>query len=230
MRMVSSTLGSAVHKVSQKDRPPPLRDDARIRRPKTIRGLPGRYGSQPSCVSKAAQFIGAAMQIAEDVERAVLVLLVIPERHALGSRLIGRDLLLVQDVDVAEPLPLQAAQSALQFAQSDGGRRAGRRLCPGAVLVALHGKSSRSVSRTMAMAKQWYFRACSTKRFRSSGAHVGCIHNSETSARKALGQQVVERVEGVRRGRLIVLVVADEAAKEIRGQHFGRQKMACAQR
>ena len=45
-------------------------------------------------------------------------------------------------------------------------------------------------------------------------AHVGCIHYSEASASKALGQHIVERVESVAGCRLVVLIIADEAREK----------------
>jgi hypothetical protein len=49
-----------------------------------------------------AQLIGAAMQVAKDVERADLVLLVVPQGNPADLDLLS----VVQNVNVAEALPL----------------------------------------------------------------------------------------------------------------------------
>ena len=66
-------------------------------------------------LQQLTQFVEAAMHVADDVERAVLVLAVVPERLALDRR--GVDLLRRgEHEDVAEALALQAAQRAPQIA------------------------------------------------------------------------------------------------------------------
>ena len=43
--------------------------------------------------------------------------------------------------------------------------------------------------------------------------HVGSVHHGQPAFPQALARDVVERVERVRRGRLVVLVVRDQSAK-----------------
>jgi len=50
--------------------------------------------------------VGAAMQIAKDIERTLLVLLVVPQSYPPDLNLIGRDIFLTQNVNVAEPFAL----------------------------------------------------------------------------------------------------------------------------
>jgi len=58
------------------------------------------------------ELVGAAVDVADDVEGAVLSLLVVPKRSARDRRSL-HVLRRVEDVDLTEALPLQTAETAL---------------------------------------------------------------------------------------------------------------------
>ena len=65
-------------------------------------------------------------------------------------------------------------------------------------------------------------RASSTSGLRASGCDIRGVYHCQIAARQALGRDGVQDLEGVLGGRLVVFIVGDEPAAEIRGEHFGR--------
>jgi hypothetical protein len=55
--------------------------------------------------------------------------------------------------------------------------------------------------------------------------HVGGVHDREQAAPQPRTDDVVQEVEGVGGGRLVVLVVGDDRAAVVRGDHLGRPEM-----
>jgi len=52
------------------------------------------------------------------------------------------------------------------------------------------------------------------------GLHVGRVDDGEVAGGQAFTGDVIEDVKGVRGGRLVVFVAADEASAEVAGDHF----------
>ncbi len=59
------------------------------------------------------------------------------------------------------------------------------------------------------------------------GLHVGRVDHRQPAGGEALAGDVVQHVEGGRRRRLVVLVVAHECTAEVGGDHLGRREVPC---
>ena len=100
--------GATVHEVAQEHRLATLgMDEGPVTPERIVAVQAGLHVAESS--EESLQLVAAAVDIADDVERAVLVSLVVPERHALDGRrldLLGR----VEHEDVPEALPLEPPQ------------------------------------------------------------------------------------------------------------------------
>jgi hypothetical protein len=62
------------------------------------------------------------------------------------------------------------------------------------------------------------------------GTNIGRVDNGQLAAGEPLFEYVVKRVECIVRSCLVILVVADEPAEEIRRKHLRREEMPARQR
>lgn len=171
------------------------------------------------------QLRAAAVDVADDVERSGEVAQVVvpaPADHDGAVHL----LLAAEDVDLAEPLALQPLEGATQFAPVAGDDAA---VDPGAVGAGgvplgadllgqvqddgdgQHVVAARQVDQLTA----------------ALALDAGGVDDGEPSGGQPLAGDVVEHVEGVGAGALVVLVVGDQAAAEVGGEHLGRLEVAC---
>jgi hypothetical protein len=59
---------------------------------------------------------------------------------------------------------------------------------------------------------------------------IGRVHDGEPARGQALAGDVVQHVEGVGGGGLVVLVVRDQAAEVVRGEHLGGREVPPGER
>jgi hypothetical protein len=64
------------------------------------------------------------------------------------------------------------------------------------------------------------------ERFTRFGLEIGGIDNSEAAPEQSLSHDVMDQVEGIAAGGLVVLVVADEGTAGVGGDDFGRAEVA----
>ncbi len=165
------------------------------------------------------------MDVADDVERSgevAQVVVAAPADHDGAVHL----LLAAEDVDLAEPLALQALEGAAQFAPVAGDDAAVDARAVGAGGVPLgadllgqveddgdgqHVVAARQVDQLTA----------------ALALDAGGVDDGEPAGGEPLAGDVVEHVEGVGAGALVVLVVGDQAAAEVGGEHLGRLEVAC---
>ncbi len=153
------------------------------------------------------------MHVADDVEGPVLLLAVVPERLALdgdGVDLLGRG----QHEHVAEALALQAAERPAELLPLLADHvRPEVAVCPSP--VPLQTQPLREVEHdgnreAVVGAGQGH------QRLARLHLHVGRIHDREPARGEPLAGDEMQGLEGVLRRRLVVLVVGDEPAAEIR--------------
>ena len=105
--------GAAVHQVAEEDRLAAFGMDEGPVAPERIVAVQAGL-HVPESREQFLQLVAAAVNIADDVERAVLVSLVVPERHPLDDRrldLLGR----VEHEDVPEALPMEPPERPPQL-------------------------------------------------------------------------------------------------------------------
>lgn len=159
------------------------------------------------------------MDVADDVERTGEVPEVVVA--ALDDDLRGVGLLLgAQDVHLAEAFALQSAQGAAQLAAVTLHDVAGHAGAVGAGGVARLADLFRQVEHDgdgqhVVLAGQL------DELLAALGLHVGGVHDGEAAGREAFARDVVEHVEGVAAGALVVLVVGDETSAEVRRDDLG---------
>ena len=154
-------MGSTIDQIAQEDRAPSRGVPPAFVAPRGVR-IRQSEPLPPCLFEQRPQFIGTAMQVAEDIERTRLVLLVVPQWHALDLNLLRS----IEDVDVSKPLTLQSSEAAFHVADLPADHVRPEVPVRSAAVAFLASRSG--VFTTMATAKQWYLRACSTRRFRSS--------------------------------------------------------------
>jgi hypothetical protein len=181
----------------------------------------------PEFVEQFEEFVEAAVDVADDVERTVVVAAVDPQGLASDRRgvdLLGRR----KDVDVAESLAVQIAQGLAEcfgLAVDDVRAKVSVRR------TRLRSRQMRTGRlRTIVTGNTWYSRARRTSGTRASRLDVGGVDHREATALESFGGEVEEDVEGVSGRFLAVLVVGDETAAGIRGDDFGRQEVLAGQR
>lgn len=169
------------------------------------------------------QFGSAAVDVTDDVEGAgevgqVVVALL---RADLGAL----DLLhATQDVHLAESLALQVAQGAAEFADVAVDDPAGHVGPVGAGGVAFGADVVGHVEddgdgQDVVLPGQL------DQLLSAALLDVGRVDDRTTARRESLARDVVQDVEGVPAGALVVLVVGDQASAEVRGDDLGRPEV-----
>jgi hypothetical protein len=62
------------------------------------------------------------------------------------------------------------------------------------------------------------------------GLHICCVYDGEASASEPLTDDVVEKVKGITRRRLIVFVIRNQSTAKVRGYNLGRKKVLAGKR
>ncbi len=166
------------------------------------------------------QFGGAAVDVADDVEGAGEVGQVV--EALLGDDRGVLDVLdAPQDVHLAEALALQVPEGTAEFAGVALDDPAGHVRAVAAGRVALgahrlgHVEHDGYGEYVVALGQVDQLPPC-------VGLHAGRVHDGATARGEALAGDVVQDVEGVLGGALVVLVVRDEAAAEVGRDDLGR--------
>ncbi len=168
------------------------------------------------------QLGAAAVDVADDVERAGEVAQVVVA--LLGDDLGGRDLgLAAQDVHLAEALALQASQRAAQLAVLPRDHVRGQ-LAVRAGSVPLRADARRHVQDDRDR-QHVVVPGDLDELLAGLGLDVGGVHDGQPAGREPLADDVVQQFEGLGGGRLVVLVVGDQAPAEVRGDHLGGQEV-----
>jgi len=172
------------------------------------------------------QLVGAAVDVADDVERPGELALVVPQRLALDLGVV--DLVGKQHPDVVEALLAQAGQRAAErLALPAEHMRAelpvrSRGVAPLADRLGdIEHDRDRQQVMTPGELDEWLARL---------GLDVGRVDDREPAGLEALAGDVVERVERRLGRRLVVLVVGDQAAEGVGRQHLGGQEVAARER
>ncbi len=165
------------------------------------------------------------MDVADDVERSgeVPQIVVAPLAGDLGGL---RLLHAPQDVHLAEPLALQVAQGSAQFALVALDDPAGQPGAVGARRVALRADLFGHVEddghrQHVVLAGQPH-ELLAALRLDARG-----VDHGEPAGREPLARDVVQDVEGVPAGALVVLVVTDQTAAEVGRDDLGGLEVAC---
>ena len=202
-------LGTPVHEVSHEHE-------------LAVRGAPGGestlfLGDLPPQVSEQLQeLVEAAVDVADDVEGAALVAQVVVEAGALDSlHLVGA----AQDLDDAEALGGQAADGAPHRGAlgADDVRRHDALAASGVVGLAeaLRDIQDDRRGEDVKLPGQGHQGLAQLR------ADVGGVHDGEQAPLQALAHDEVQHLKGGGGGGLVVGVVADQAAAEVRGHHLG---------
>jgi len=176
---------------------------------------PGRFGliqivPFPSEVfQQRTQLFGAAVNIANDVERPILLLLVVPERYPSHFNIISS----LQNVNMAESLPFKPPKAPLQFCnlpvhymRSEGP------LWP--LLVPILADSFRRID-DQRDSEAVVFSRVFHQALTIFRAHVRRVNYRKLSARQTLLQKIVECIEGIWGRGLIIFVITDQTAEEV---------------
>ncbi len=147
----------------------------------------------------------------------------------LGDDLGGVDLLrAAQEMHLAEALALQMAQGPAQFAlvalddpAGQPGPVGARRIAGGADLLGYveHDRHRQDV----VLAGQPY------ELGPGLGLHIGGVDDGQPTGRQPLARDVVQHIERIAAGALIVLVVADQPAAEVGREDLGGPEMPCGE-
>ncbi len=173
------------------------------------------------------EFGPAAVHVADDVERACLVPQVAVQPGPAdggGGDLLGG----VQHVHGAEPFAAKPAQPAAELA----------------ALAAEHVRAEVPVRPAGVPLRTELFRQVEHDRGRQHvvlagqhdqlaagfGLHVGGVDDGQAAGLEALAGDELQHLERGRRGGLVVLVVGDQAAAEVRGDHLGRPEVRPGER
>ena len=192
-------------------------------------GPPGVVAAQPVPERRQQhlQFAAAAVDVADHVERSGAVAQVRPHRHQDDVGVVdGRRS--AQDVDDAEALPPQPAEAAAQLLRvpTDDLRP---EVTVGPAVVAPHALLDGDVEHDRH--REDVVGAGQLHQFGPGVlGHVGRVDDGGQPAAQPDPGDVVEGVEGVVRGGLVVLVVRDEPAVVVAGQHLGRGEVAARER
>ncbi len=215
-------VGSPVDQVADEDGAPPAGVAGVHRAPGRVPlELVAQRGQQ------LLQLGPAAVHVADDVERTRFVALVGVQPGAGDRRrvdLVGA----VQHVHGAEPLAAQAAQAAAQLA----------------ALAAQHVRAEVPVLAALVPFRAEVFRQIEHDRDRQHvvlagqgnevaagfGLDVGGVDDGEAAGFEPLPGDEAEHLERGRGGGLVVLVVGDQAAAEVRGDHLGRLEVGAGER
>jgi len=131
-------------------------------------------------------------------------------------------------VDPAEALLLQAAEAATQLvALAADHLRAERAVRP--TLVPGQAHALRHVQRNRDREHVVFFRKVN-QLLSGLGLDVCGVDNRQAACCQPLARDVVQDIERILAGRLIVLVVGDQAATEVAGYHLGRCEVPLRER
>ncbi len=211
--------GAAIHQIADKDQLPALgmRDP-----PRFLAGIE----LIAELIEQPAQFIKTTVYVADDVEGTGFSLFVVPQRLPLDIDCIYL-LHRIQPVDVTEAFALQAAQGTAQTADliADHVRA---KIPVGAAGVTLPAGPLRQIEhdshrQAVILAGQLHQRLAILQ------AHIGGVHHRQPTTLEPLAGDVVQDVEGVRRGRLIILVIGHQPSTVIRGDHFSWAEVAAGE-
>ena len=207
-------IGPSVDKVAEKDGSAALR---MLRRQLFFRDPPAKLAQQ------CDEFREAAVDVADDVERAVLASTVRPSRLPLDNRrfdIVRR----AEHGDVPEPLFAQVFERAAElFALAADYMRSEGPVGP--VAVAVLAEPLRQIEDDRRC--QHVVLACQRdQRLPGLRLHVRRIDHGQPSRRQSLRSDELQHLERVLGSRLIVLVVGDKTAEEIRRQDLRRQEVA----
>lgn len=159
------------------------------------------------------------MDVTDDVEGAGEVAEVVVSALQDDFGAVGL-LLGAQDVHLAEALALQSAQRTAQLAPVALDDVAGHVRAVGPLRVAREADLLGQVEHD-GDGQHVVLPGQLNELLAALGLHVGGVDDGEPSGREALARDVVQDVEGVTARALIVLVVGDEAAAEVRGDDLG---------
>jgi hypothetical protein len=209
-------LRTSVDQVADEDRLAPRRMG---RREGVLSVVVARDDVVAELFQQGLELVEAAVDVADDVERTVLGPAVVPEGLTLEGRRF--DVLERREYEhVTEALPLELAKGPselLHLLAHDVGSEGAVR----PVLVPLAADLLGQVEHDgdgerVKLPRQ------GDERLAGLGLHVCGIDHREQSAGEPLPGDEVEQVEGIARGRLVVVVVRHEAATRIRRHDLGR--------
>ncbi len=169
------------------------------------------------------QFGAAAVDVADDVERTgeVAQVVVALLQDDLGGVDLGDA---AQQVHRAEALALQVPQRAAQLPLLTLDHMCSELRPVGAQRVAFGADLRRDVQHDSD--RQYVVLPCQLHQLASRGGlDVGRVDHGEPPGREPLRGDVVQHVEGVGAGRLVVGVVADHAPAGVGGKHLGGQEV-----
>jgi hypothetical protein len=173
------------------------------------------------------QLLPAAVHVADDVERALLVAQVVEQPAAgdpSGCDLVGR----AQHVHPAEALAGQPAQPAAQLvALAAQHVRAELPVRSGGVAVGAHPLRQVEHDRD----GQHVVRAGQLDQLAAVvRLHVRGVDDGQPAGGQPLAHDVVQQLERLRGGGLVVLVVGDHPAAGVAGDHLGGPEVGAAER
>ena len=215
-------VGSAVDQVADEDRAPAAGVTG-------VHRAPGRVPVE-LVAQRGQQFLqlgAAAVHVADDVERPGLVPLVGVQPGA-GDR--GRvDFLgAVQHVHGAEPLAAEPAQAAAELAAL-AAEHVRAEVPVRAALVPFRAELLGQVEHDRG--RQHVVLAGEEDEVAAGfGLDVGGVDDGEAAGFEPLAGDKAEQLERGRGGGLVVLVVGDQAAAEVRGDHLGRLEVRAGER
>ena len=218
----SRCVRAAVNQVTQEDG----RASLRVRCP----GEPaGRvvFAAVAEPAEQLAELGQAAVHVADHVERPGPVPQVVVHPDPGDDRAV--DLFgCLQHPDVPEPLALQAAQRPPQLVVL-AAQHPLAELPLRTLRVPLRAHLLRQVEHDGD--RQHVMRAGRLdQRLARLGLDVRGVHHGQPAGRQPLSGDVVQHVERVRRGSLVVLVVGDQAAAEVRGEDLGGREVLPGER
>ena len=163
-------------------------------------------------LQERVQLVTAAVHIANDVERSVLVLAVAPDRLALHHR--GLDLCRRgQDKDMAKTFTLEMAQRTAQLlalvAHDVRPKGALRTLAVALLTELLRQVEHDGHWQTVILTRQRHERLARLR------LDIRGIHDREAPSRQALGSNEAQDLKGVPGGCLVVFIIADQTAADI---------------
>ena len=167
---------------------------------------------------QGAQLMDASVNVADDVERAVLVALVAPKLGALnpdGIHVGGGD-----RKRVAKALLGDVARAVAAQILDLTGDSVWRHDAVYALRIAIQADALWHVEDDGSGEDVLRFRQIH-QHFARFGLDVGGVHDDQLAALQALGGDVMEHIEGVGGGGLVELVVGHPCAARIRREHFG---------
>jgi hypothetical protein len=171
---------------------------------------------------EALELIAAAVDVADDVERSVLVGTVVPQAGSADRRLVD-PLRRVEHVDLPEPLLAHPSQAAMELAHLVADHM-GPEVAIGTGSIALLAQALRKVEHDRYREEVVFAREP-----HELGAvlapDVRSIDDRQPPAGHPLASDEMEDLESIVSGALVVLVVGHESPAAIRGQHLARKEM-----